>query len=91
MKPFREPPKGRFKRADVRELVNAAHGARFALHGALLCAKEDGEDEALEIFGESLSELTEALRKFYGEGKLPPICSGCSPLTIEKDGFNERA
>ena len=82
-------PDGDFERDDVLALVEAVLGARFALHTALLGAQSAEDIEGLEVWGETLRELQSALKPIYGSQAVPPICRGCSPLKMERDGFNE--
>lgn len=90
-KPFRPPPSGDIKQKDALGLVEALHGARLTLHCALLGERAKGDAGVVgsEVIGETLAEIQEALRLVYGDEPIPPICSGCSPLTIERHGFQE--
>lgn len=89
--PFRSLPEAtEFDSEAVRLLIHAANGARFALHAELLSAQSADDIEGLEVLGEAMVELTAALAGVYGDEPLPPICSGCSPLTLERHGFDER-
>lgn len=41
-----------------------------------LCQRQMGQ----ELASEAMAELQAALTAWHGEGRVPPICKGCSPL-----------
>lgn len=84
------PPSGVTDEATI-ELLDAIHDARFALHTALLRAVSEDDTMSLEFYGEVLAGFQHTLVRFYGDEPVPPICKGCSPLTIEQHGFNEKS